>query len=181
MGSESASPRPNPLAKPGCDMRGERNTRESPHARRRVPDASSAQSRRRMENQKQRDTRPERLIRSALHRQGFRFWVDKAPLPKMRRKADLVFPRARVAVFIDGCFWHGCPVHGTWPKANADWWRAKIEANRRRDRDTDRVLVEAGWLALRIWEHENPTHGTARIARVVEVRTRRATVRLRKA
>jgi DNA mismatch endonuclease (patch repair protein) len=75
-------------------------------------------------------------------------------LPGLRRRADLVFGTARVAVYVDGCFWHGCPVHGTWPKANAEWWRTKIEANRNRDADTDRRMNEAGWLVIRVWEHE---------------------------
>jgi DNA mismatch endonuclease, patch repair protein len=103
---------------------------------------------------RQRDTSPELAVRSELHRRGLRFYVDRAPLPALRRRADIVFPRRRVAVYVDGCFWHGCPDHGTWPKANADWWRSKIEANRTRDRDTDRRLEEAGWTAVHAWEHE---------------------------
>jgi DNA mismatch endonuclease (patch repair protein) len=84
----------------------------------------------------------------------------------MRRRADLVFPSARVAVFVDGCFWHGCPEHATWPKQNAGWWRDKIEANRRRDRDTDARLREVGWQPVRVWEHE-PVEEAAR--RIIEV------------
>lgn len=72
----------------------------------------------------------------------------------MRRRADLVFPRKQVAVYVDGCFWHGCPVHGTWPKNNAEWWRQKIQGNQARDRDTDRQLRDAGWTIVRVWEHE---------------------------
>jgi len=72
----------------------------------------------------------------------------------MRSRADLVIRRAKVAVFVDGCFWHGCPTHGTWPKANAAWWKAKIEANRDRDRRVDEQLQAAGWKVLRFWEHE---------------------------
>jgi DNA mismatch endonuclease (patch repair protein) len=72
----------------------------------------------------------------------------------LRRRGDIVFTRARVAVFVDGCFWHGCAEHGTWPKQNAEWWRAKITANRNRDRDTDRRLRDAGWAVIRVWEHE---------------------------
>jgi DNA mismatch endonuclease (patch repair protein) len=83
-----------------------------------------------------------------------------------------VFPRLKVAVFVDGCFWHGCPVHGTWPKANSDWWRAKIEANRLRDSDTDRRLSEMGWRVVRIWEHEDPEQAALRIAAVVRNRRR---------
>lgn len=107
-----------------------------------------------MQAVKRRDTKPELLLRSELHRRGLRFFVDRAPLPKMRRRADLVFPRKKVAVYVDGCFWHGCPIHGTWPKNNAEWWRAKIEGNQARDRDTDKRLVDAGWTVIRVWEHE---------------------------
>jgi DNA mismatch endonuclease (patch repair protein) len=74
-----------------------------------------------------------------------------------------VFTRAKVAVYVDGCFWHGCPVHGTWPKANGDWWRAKIEANRERDRDTDRRLTAAAWRVIRVWEHEDVASAVARV------------------
>lgn len=100
-----------------------------------------------------RDTKPERLLRSMLHRRGFRFRVDRAVLQGDRRRADIVFPTERVAVFVHGCFWHGCPEHGTWPKANAEFWRTKIEENRRRDADTERRLQDAGWTVLQIWEH----------------------------
>lgn len=122
-----------------------------------------------MQAVRRRDTKPELLLRSALHRRGLRFYVDRAPLPKMRRRADLVFPRKRVAVYVDGCFWHGCPVHGTWPKNNADWWRAKIERNQARDRDTDRQLADAGWAVVRVWEHEGP-EAADRVAEVIEGR-----------
>jgi DNA mismatch endonuclease (patch repair protein) len=106
-----------------------------------------------MKNTRQRDTEPEHTLRRVLHRRGLRFRVDQ-PLPGLRRRADIVFPGTCVAVFVDGCFWHGCPQHGTWPKANAEWWRSKIEANRRRDADTDRHLVQSGWRVVRVWEHE---------------------------
>jgi DNA mismatch endonuclease (patch repair protein) len=84
-----------------------------------------------------------------------------------RRRADVIFPRVGVAVFVDGCFWHGCPEHASWPKANADWWREKIEANRARDRDTDRRLAEAGWTVVRVWEHEDPTTAADRVESAV--------------
>ncbi|MDO9410088.1 very short patch repair endonuclease [Patulibacter sp.] len=119
-----------------------------------MPTPKDAGTRRRMQAVKRRDTKPELLLRSELHRRGLRFFVDRAPLPKMRRRADLVFPRKKVAVYVDGCFWHGCPIHGTWPKNNAEWWRAKIEGNQARDRDTDKRLVDAGWTVIRVWEHE---------------------------
>jgi DNA mismatch endonuclease (patch repair protein) len=68
---------------------------------------------------------------------------------------------------VDGCFWHGCPKHGTWPKENAEWWRQKIERNMARDRDTDAKLTRAGWVSLRVWEHDDPADAAARIAAVV--------------
>jgi DNA mismatch endonuclease (patch repair protein) len=113
-----------------------------------------------------RDTPCELAIRSAVHRLGLRFRVDW-PLPGTRRRADLAFTRTRVAVFVDGCFWHGCPIHGTWPKANAAWWRDKIEKNVERDRNTTRALTDAGWRVLRFWEHDNMASAARRIARTV--------------
>jgi DNA mismatch endonuclease (patch repair protein) len=88
----------------------------------------------------------------------------------VRREADVLFGPAKVAVFVDGCFWHGCPEHATWPKTNADFWRAKIEGNRRRDRDTDERLASAGWLAVRVWEHEDPIQAAARVRALVAAR-----------
>jgi DNA mismatch endonuclease (patch repair protein) len=116
-----------------------------------------------MQRQRRRDTGPEIALRSLLHREGFRFRVDY-PLPGLRRRADVAFPRRRLAVFVDGCFWHGCPEHGTWPKANAAWWRAKITANQERDRDTDRCLREAGWEVVRVWAHEPPAQVATQVA-----------------
>ena len=118
------------------------------------------------------DTGPERLLRSHLHRLGLRFRVQQRVLDGLRRRADVVFKSARVVVFLDGCFWHGCPVHGTWPRANAAFWKDKIETNRRRDADTDARLAGAGWLVIRVWEHEEPRSAAARVAAVV--RRRRA-------
>jgi DNA mismatch endonuclease (patch repair protein) len=109
-------------------------------------------------------------LRRALHAMGLRYWVDRPPLTDLRRRADLVFPRARVAVYIDGCFWHSCPEHGTSPKASGAWWRAKLEANRARDADTDRRLDEAGWMTLRVWEHENPVVAAHRVAEALALR-----------
>jgi DNA mismatch endonuclease, patch repair protein len=108
-----------------------------------------------MRGQARRDTTPELALRQALHRLGLRYRVDRRVLPGVRRRADLVFGPARVAVFVDGCFWHACPVHGTWPKANAAWWRAKLTHNVDRDRDTDAALAAEGWLAIRVWEHDD--------------------------
>jgi DNA mismatch endonuclease (patch repair protein) len=122
-----------------------------------------------MQAVRRRDTKPELRLRKELHRRGLRFYVDRAPLPKMRRRADLVFPRKKVAVYVDGCFWHGCPIHGTWPKNNADWWRQKIQGNQARDRDTDRKLADAGWTVVRVWEHEGQ-QGADRVEAAVDVR-----------
>ena len=87
-----------------------------------------------------------------------------------RRTADVAFLGLRIAVFVDGCFWHGCPKHGTWPKANAVWWRAKIESNIARDRDTATKLRKAGWRVLRIWSHTNPYSAALRVRQAVERR-----------
>jgi DNA mismatch endonuclease (patch repair protein) len=122
-----------------------------------------------MKSQRQRDTAAETALRSLLHRRGLRFRVHYA-LPSLRRQADIAFPRLRIAVFVDGCFWHGCPEHGTWPKENADWWRAKIEGNRRRDADTDERLAAAGWLSVRVWAHEKPAHAAERVVGIVHAR-----------
>jgi DNA mismatch endonuclease (patch repair protein) len=93
--------------------------------------------------------------------------VHRRPLAGLRRDADIVFPRERVAVFVDGCYWHGCPQHGTWPKANAQFWRDKIEGNRRRDQDTNARLAAAGWTAVRVWEHEQSQRAADRVEAVV--------------
>ena len=119
-----------------------------------TPAASSEAALARMRSARQRDTGPEVALRARLHRMGLRYFVDRAPLPGARLRADVVFPRAKVAVFLDGCFWHGCPDHGTRPKANAAWWAAKIDANRQRDADIDSRLARAGWTVLRFWEHD---------------------------
>jgi DNA mismatch endonuclease (patch repair protein) len=109
----------------------------------------------RMSRQVRRDTAPELRLRRLLFARGLRYRVD-APLPGMpRRRADVLFTRRRVAVFIDGCFWHSCPVHGTVPRSNRDWWVAKLDKNMARDRETDTYLSANGWAVLRFWEHED--------------------------
>ncbi|MGY1737022.1 very short patch repair endonuclease [Geodermatophilus sp. SYSU D00684] len=108
-----------------------------------------------MQRQPTRDTAPELAVRRAVHAAGLRYWVDTAPLRSLRRRADIVFGPARVAVFIDGCFWHGCPEHGSRAThANSEYWKTKVERNQARDRDTDEKLHEAGWHIIRAWEHE---------------------------
>lgn len=122
----------------------------------------------RMQMQRTRDTEPEMALRRSLHAMGLRYRVDRPPLAGLRRRADLVFGGAKVAVFVDGCFWHGCPDHGNpRPATNAWYWPAKIEGNRARDRDTDRRLTEAGWLVLRLWEHEDPAEAARRVTGAV--------------
>lgn len=130
-----------------------------------VPEASSKEARNRMRANRSRDTKPEKSIRSLLHRRGLRFRIDVSPIPGVRRRADIVFTKAKVAVFVDGCFWHGCPEHATWPKANAEFWREKIETNRRRDADTNVKFEAEGWTVVRVWEHEVPEEATGRIIR----------------
>ena len=93
--------------------------------------------------------------------------MDYPPLAGLRRRADIAFTRLRIAVFIDGCFWHGCPIHATTPKRNADYWGPKLAANVARDRDTDRRLEEAGWQVIRVWEHEAPMDAGDRIREAV--------------
>lgn len=127
--------------------------------------ASSDHARRTMKANRRRDTKPELRILSALHRSGLRFRVDTAPLAGVRRRADIVLTRVHVAVFIDGCFWHGCPEHFIPPKTNADYWRQKIQRNRDRDKDTDRILADEGWTVLRFWEHENPNEAANAIVK----------------
>lgn len=102
---------------------------------------------RRMVRTAQRDNTRERSLRSELHRRGLRFRLHRKPIEGSRRSVDIAFLSQRVAVFLDGCFWHGCPKHGTWPKNNAEWWRTKIETNIQRDLDTDRRLKQIGWIA----------------------------------
>jgi DNA mismatch endonuclease (patch repair protein) len=120
-----------------------------------------------MQATRRRDTGGELALRSELHRRGLRYRVERQVLKGLRRRADIVFSRQKVAVFVDGCFWHGCPDHGTWPKNNAAWWREKIEANRARDADTDRRLREAGWFSVRVWEHEPVAAAADRVEEIV--------------
>ncbi|MFC3891619.1 very short patch repair endonuclease [Lentzea rhizosphaerae] len=120
-----------------------------------------------MRSNRGRDTGPELAVRRAVHALGLRYRVSYRPVPSLRRTADLVFTRAKVAVFVDGCFWHGCPDHHTAPKANAGFWANKVRGNRERDMDTNRQLAEAGWRVLRFWEHEPPPDVARQIAEAV--------------
>lgn len=118
-------------------------------------------------------TKPEMLIRRELHRRGLRFRVNHPSLPG---RPDIAFPAARVAVFVDGCFWHACPDHGVFPKNNREWWREKLDRNVARDREKDRKLSELGWTVVHVWEHENPVAASNLIEQLWKTR-RKATTR----
>jgi DNA mismatch endonuclease (patch repair protein) len=132
--------------------------------------ASSPGVRSRMQMQRTRDTGPELALRRLLHADGLRYRIDRAPLPSLRRRADIVFGPARVAVYVDGCFWHGCPEHGNRPASNQAYWAPKLAGNRARDIDTDRRLRAAGWEVVRVWEHEDPTEAATRVRELVAAR-----------
>ncbi|MDG9692424.1 very short patch repair endonuclease [Streptomyces sp. DH17] len=129
--------------------------------------ASSWEVRAVMRANRGRDTKPELALRSLLHRSGLRYRVDVQPLKGIRRRADIVFPKDQIAVFVDGCFWHGCPEHMRSSKKNAEAWAAKLEGNRARDAETNDLLRAAGWTVIRIWEHEDPVEASDRIADAV--------------
>jgi DNA mismatch endonuclease (patch repair protein) len=126
-----------------------------------------------MTAQPQTETAPERALRSVLHGRGLRFRKHVAPLPALRCRADIVFRTQQIAVFVDGCFWHFCPKHGSVPKANAEWWREKLERNVARDRRNDQVLEREGWTVLRVWEHEDPRLAADNVESLVKARSLR--------
>ncbi|MGC4773618.1 very short patch repair endonuclease [Micromonospora sp. DT44] len=126
-----------------------------------------------MRANKARDTSPERRLRSVLHKRGLRYRVGARPLRDLRRTADVVFPAARVAVFVDGCYWHGCPDHYRPARVNGQFWREKIEGNRARDRETNQLLADASWSVIRVWEHEDPAEAADRIESTVRGATSR--------
>jgi DNA mismatch endonuclease (patch repair protein) len=125
-----------------------------------------------MQGNRSRDTKPELAIRRSLHAKGLRYRVNYRPLPGLRRTADVVFTRSRVAVFIDGCFWHGCPDHYRAPASNVTYWSAKVSRNRERDTETTEHLECAGWTVLRFWAHEDPESVTQKIQDVLVKRRR---------
>ncbi len=120
-----------------------------------------------MSRQGRRDTEPERAVRRLLYAAGLRYRLQRRVPGMARRTIDIAFPGPRIAVFLDGCFWHGCPEHATSPKANAEWWRAKLEGNVARDAETNAHLEAAGWTVLRFWEHESPETVAEYVARAV--------------
>lgn len=132
------------------------------------PASPSPETRRRMRATRQAGTNAELKFREALDTAGLRYEVNVRPLEGCRSEADIVFRKQRVAMFINGCFWHGCPSHGTWPKANAAWWRSKIFANRRRDAAIDADLRRAGWRVIRAWEHDDPAIIAAKAAAMIQ-------------
>lgn len=138
-------------------------------ANKRIP-PSSPEASSRMRRVRQKNTSAEAALRRELHARGLRYRIQVPVSTKPRRVADVVFGGPRVAVFVDGCFWHGCPLHATWPKQNAELWRAKIVANQARDRDTDERLRAGGWEVVRIWAHEAPGEAASRIAEIVRAR-----------
>lgn len=129
--------------------------------------ASTSGIRRKMQAQQSRDTVPELALRQAVHALSLRYRVDRAPIKGLRRRADLVFGQVKLAVYVDGCFWHVCPDHGNWPRVHEAWWRAKLERNKAGDRSTDERLREAGWTVLRVWEHEDPVVAAQRVRAMV--------------
>ena len=120
-----------------------------------------------MQGNRGRDTKPEIAVRRRVHAAGLRYRVDFRPLPQLNRRADLVFTRYRIAVFIDGCFWHGCPEHHTISKSNRSFWAEKASRNRERDRQTDQILRSESWCVLRFWEHEDPAEVASQIVEMV--------------
>ena len=137
-----------------------------------IPEAK----RKNMRANRRRDTNPELALRSVLHRRGLRFRVDHlVRLPSHKARPDIAFTRSRLAVFVDGCFWHGCPDHGTSPKTNVAYWTPKLEANRERDRRNDAALLAAGWRVVRVWEHEDPEAAASRIASELSAAARSVT------
>jgi DNA mismatch endonuclease (patch repair protein) len=126
-----------------------------------------------MRSNRRRDTAPELAVRRILHANGMRYRVDMRVVRETRSRADIAFTRQRIAIYIDGCFWHSCPEHLHLPKANADYWTPKLARNVERDAEVNAILRGLGWTVLRFWEHE-PAQGTAdRIIAALE-RTRSA-------
>lgn len=126
-----------------------------------------------MRGNRSRDTKPELALRRELHARGLRFFVNRRPTEGSRRTADLLFPRSRVAVFVDGCFWHGCPEHHTVSRTNADYWAGKVHRNRERDADTNAMLRSEGWIVVRLWEHQGAVDAADQVESVVRTQLAR--------
>lgn len=139
------------------------------------PGASSEAISRRMSQLARRDNASELAIRRLLFAQGFRYRVA-LPVPgRPRRSIDIAFPGAHVAVFVDGCYWHSCPLHGTQPTSNSEWWRSKLAANRARDIDTTQHLEAIGWIVVRVWEHDAPAAAAEQVSAAVAASRSRTT------
>lgn len=123
-----------------------------------------------MQANRRADTKPEMQLRAALHAAGLRFRKDLLVRTEsgVKTKVDVVFTRMRVAVFVDGCFWHGCPEHGAAPRANSHYWGPKLERNRERDRAVTAALEADGWTVVRLWEHEPLSDAIQRVADALE-------------
>lgn len=135
---------------------------------------SSPEISERMSNVRNKDTAAEMAIRSELHGRGFRYRVNLRIPEVGRSRPDIAFTKQRVAVFVDGCFWHKCPDHATFPKSNEHWWAEKLDTNVRRDRSIDAALQDGGWTVVRIWEHEDPAEAVDKIVAAVNRSTRGA-------
>ena len=129
--------------------------------------ATTPATRKAMQANRRRDTGPEMAIRRLVHASGLRYRVDARPIPAARYSADMIFTRARVAVFVDGCFWHGCAEHYRAPASNTTYWAGKVTRNRERDLLADEALRAAGWTVVRVWEHEAPESAARRIEAAV--------------
>lgn len=135
------------------DSEGSRSVQECYVVSRRAGVPKSAAVSAQMSRMPSRDTTIELAVRRLLHAAGLRFRVHRRDLPGT---PDVVLPRARLAIFIDGCFWHDCELHRSLPKNNREWWGAKFAATRERDQRKDAELAEIGWLPVHYWEHEGP-------------------------
>lgn len=135
-----------------------------------TPKSSSDAAHNRMKAVRRQGTKAELALRAALDALDIAYAVNDQPLPALQRKADILFRGEKVAVFVDGCFWHGCPLHGTQAKANAEFWREKIERNKQRDSDTNQHLQEAGWVVVRVWAHEEPEAAARKVCEIVRER-----------
>jgi len=120
-----------------------------------------------MQQQRRHDTAIELALRSEIFRHGLRYFVHRRPVASVRREADILFPGARVAVFVDSCWWHACHEHGTLPRSNRQWWKTKFDRTRQRDLDTNARLKAAGWEVIRVWEHENVVEAGRRVVTTV--------------
>lgn len=148
------SPRRAPTTDPDDVSRRRDAVRAEAHARGLYPAPLNEGRSRNMRANRRTDTKPEIALRAALHRLGYRFRKDlRFQVGGVRVRPDIVFTRRRVAIFIDGCFWHACPEHGTLPKNNREWWREKLRRNTERDHEKDEALDAQGWLVVHIWEH----------------------------